>query len=99
MRRSLAWPEARGHGLVLYDPQGPSLLNPDIPAAEYAPDAREVVRVSALLLGAVVVAVGAWCASITALSWLAVLVAGFLAVMAAHTLVVYARLTIERRRA
>jgi hypothetical protein len=87
---------AREHGLVLYDPQGPYIVDPDNPETEYVPDAREYVRVTALMLGALVVAVGAWYLSITVLSWIVIVVAGFLAVMAAYTLVVYARQAIER---
>ena len=90
---------AREHGLVLYDPQGPVVVDPDEPEPqEYVPDTREVLRVTALLVGSLAVAVGAWYASITVLSWIVIVVAGFLAVMAAYTLYVYATLALERRR-
>jgi nucleotide-binding universal stress UspA family protein len=89
---------AREHGLVLYDPQGPVVIDPDEPEpTEFVPDAREVLRVIAILLGAVAVMVGAWYASITVLSWLVIVVVGFVAVMAAFTLVHYAREALERR--
>jgi hypothetical protein len=88
---------AREHGLVLYDPQGPVVIDPDRPETEYIPDAREYVRVTALLLGSLGVAAGAWYASITVLSWVVIVSAGLFALMAAWTLVAYARQAIERR--
>jgi hypothetical protein len=87
---------AREHGLVLYDPQGPVVVDPDQPETEYVPDAREIVRITALLIGALVVAVGAWYLSITVLSWIVIVVAVLFALMAAWTLVAYAREAIER---
>jgi hypothetical protein len=89
---------ARERGLVLYDPQGPVVIDPDVEETEYVPDVREFLRVMALLLGALIVIVGAWYASITVLSWIVIAVAGFLAVMAAYTLVVYVRLVIAGQR-
>ena len=89
---------AREHGLVLYDPQGPVVIDPDEPeSTEFVPDAREVLRVAALMVGSLAVAVGAWYASITVVSWIVIVIAGFLALMAAYTLVHYAREALERR--
>ena len=89
---------AREHGLVLYDPQGPDVHLPDDPPdEEFVPDAREVARVTAIGVAAVVVGVIAWLVSITVLSWIVIVVAAFVALMAASTLVVYAR--DARRRA
>jgi hypothetical protein len=70
---------AREHGLVFYDPQGSVVLDPDEVETEYVADTREVLRVTLILLGALVVAVGAWYASITVVSWLVIVVTGFLA--------------------
>jgi hypothetical protein len=90
---------AQLHGLVLYDPQGPAVIDPDQAESEYVPGAREILRLTAILVASVAVAVGAWFASITVLSWLVIVVAGFLAVMAAGTLLAYAREAGTRRRA
>lgn len=89
---------ARERGLVLYDPQGPTLYDPDDPGdATYVPNAREVARVVLLVVVDVVVAAVAWYASITIVSWVVVVVAAFLAVMGVATLVVYARDALRRR--
>jgi membrane protein YdbS with pleckstrin-like domain len=64
---------------------------------EYVPDRREVLRVMLLCLGSLVVAVGAWYVSITVVSWVVITVAGFLALMAAYTLYVYAQQARRRR--
>ncbi len=89
---------AREHGLVLYDPQGPAVLDPDDPQTEYVPDKREILRVTLICLGGLLVAVGAWYVSTTVVSRVVIAVAGFLALMAAYTLYVYARRARERRR-
>jgi hypothetical protein len=89
---------AREHGLVLYDPQGPYVLGPDDPQTEFVANKREILRVTLICLGGLLVAVGAWYASITVVSWVVIAVAGFLAVMAAYTLCVYARQAQQRRR-
>ena len=88
---------AREHGLVFYDPQGPVVLDPEDVETEYVPDKREVLRVTLILLGALGVAIGAWYASITIVSWVVIVVAGFLALMAAYTLYHYARQARDRR--
>jgi hypothetical protein len=83
---------ARKHRLILYDPQGPSIVRPDDPPeAPYVPDVREVARVALIGVGAVAAAIVAWWASITVISWLLIIVAALLALMAAGTLVHYAR--------
>jgi hypothetical protein len=89
---------AREHGLVLYDPQGPAVLDPDDPHTEYVPSKREILRVTLICLGGLLVAIGAWYASITVLSWVVIAVAGFLALMAAYTLCVYVRQAQQRHR-
>lgn len=90
---------AREHGLVLYDPQGPVVVDPDQPESEYVPDAREIVRLTAILFASVAVALGAWFASITVVSWVVIAVAALVAVMAAGTLIAYAREARARQRA
>ena len=89
---------AREHGLVFYDPQGPVVMDPEEVETEYVPDKREILRVVLLFLGSVLAAIGAWYVSITVVSWLVVVVAGFLALMAAYTLYVYARQGLQRLR-
>lgn len=87
---------ARKHRLMLYDPQGPTITGPDEPSEEpFVPDAREVTRVALIGAGAIAAAVVAWWASITVVSWIVIIVAGFLAFGAVGTLVHYA---LERRR-
>jgi hypothetical protein len=88
---------ARKHRLLLYDPQGPTITRPDDPPDEpFVPDVREVARVALIGAGAIAAALLAWWASITIVSWLVIIVAGFLAIMAVGTLLHYAH---ERRRA
>ena len=83
---------ARKHRLVLYDPQGPTVTGPDQqPEEPFVPDAREIARLTLLAAGAIAAAVVAWWASITIVSWIVIIVAGFLAVMAIGTLMHYAR--------
>jgi hypothetical protein len=89
---------ARAHGLVFYDPQGPVVVDLDDREMEYVPDKREIVRVMLICLAALVVAFGAWYTSITVLSWFVIVVAGFLALMAAYTLYVYGSQALQRRR-
>jgi hypothetical protein len=90
---------AREHGLVLYDPQGPDVSGPDDPNDRpYLPERREILRVTLICVAAILVAIGAWYASITVVSWVVIAVAGFLALMAGYTLYVYAREARERRR-
>jgi hypothetical protein len=86
---------ARLHQLVLYDPQGPSLHVPGVDAEPPPVDAREVARVAAIGLGAIGVAVAAWYLSIFIVSWVVLVIAGFMAVAAVGTLVHYA---VEARR-
>jgi hypothetical protein len=88
---------ARKHRLLLYDPQGPTITRPDdLPDEPFVADVREVARVALIGAGAIAAALLAWWVSITIVSWLVIIVAGFLAIMAVGTLVHYAR---ERRRA
>jgi hypothetical protein len=90
---------AREHRLVLYDPQGPDVSGPDdLNDEPYVPDRRETARVTLIGVAAILVAVGAWYASITVASWVVIAVAGFLALMSGYTLFVYAREARERRR-
>jgi hypothetical protein len=81
---------ARRHELVLYDPQGPSLHVPGVDEEPQPVDAREVARVAAIGIGAIGVAVAAWYFSIFVVSWVVLVVAGFLALAAVGTLVHYA---------
>ena len=91
---------ARKHKLMFYDPQGPTLRGPEPPTIEpVAPPAREVGRVTLIGVAAVLVAVGAWYASITILSGLVIVVAAFLALMSALTLVHYAHEHLKARSA
>ena len=90
---------AREHRLVLYDPQGPDVFGPDdLNDEPYVPDGRETLRVTLIGVAAILVAVGAWYASITVVSWIVIAVTGFLALMAGYTLYVHARQARERRR-
>lgn len=82
---------ARRHELVLYDPQGPNVHVPGVEDEPPAVDAREVGRVAAIGVAAVAVALAAWFASILVISWVVIVVAAFLALGAAGTLVHYAR--------
>ena len=60
-------------------------------------DAREVARVAAIGIGAIGVAVAAWYFSIFIVSWVVVVVAGFLALAAVGTLVHYAVEAVRHR--
>ena len=76
---------------MLYDPQGVKFSVPTTPIDElYVPDRPESLRVTLIGIAAILVAVGAWYASITVVSWIVIAVAGFLALMAGYTLYVYA---------
>jgi hypothetical protein len=88
---------ARAYGLILYDPQGPTVVGPDEEGTDYVPATREVVRVTLILMGALVVAAAAWYASIVFVSWIVITVAGFMALMAVYTLYAYAREALQRR--
>ena len=90
---------AKEHGLVLYDPQGPDVHLPnDRPDEPYVPDAREILRVASIGVISVAVAVGAWYASVPILSWIVIVVAGFMALMAVLGLYGDARAALKRRR-
>jgi hypothetical protein len=90
---------AKKHELVLYDPQGPDVHLPtDAPDEPYVPTAGEIVRVASIGIVAVGAAIGAWYASIPVVSWIVIVVAGFMALMAALGLVADARQALERRR-
>ena len=80
------------HELMFYDPQGPTIRGPHPPVIDpVAPNSREVARVSLIGLAAAAAAVGAWYVSITVLSWVVIVVAAFVTIMAVLTLVAYAR--------
>jgi hypothetical protein len=82
---------ARMHGLVLYDPQGPDVHPPGEERYPDTPTREEVVQAAVGGTVGLLLAVGAWILSIPVLSWILVIVGGFLAFMAAYSLIVFAR--------
>jgi hypothetical protein len=78
---------ARRHALVLFDPQGPDVHLPDDPE-EWPPFtlAAAIRALVAGLVGAVIAVVG-WVVAIPLVSGIAIVVGGFLAVMAVYTFI------------
>jgi hypothetical protein len=80
---------ARKHELVLYDPQGPDVHWGSADDEDQArPSLGEFVQAAVAGTLGLLLAVGAWLVSIPVVTWLLVVVGGFLAVAAVYTLVV-----------
>ena len=83
---------AREYDLVLYDPQGPSFHSPGVEdETPYSPTAGEFVRGVLLAAFGVLVAVVAWRLSIPVLTWILVVVGGFVSLVATFSLVAIAQ--------
>jgi hypothetical protein len=79
---------AREHELVLYDPQRPDVHGGSADEDPRRPSLQEFVQAAVAGSFGVLLAVGAWVVSIPVVTWVLVIVGGFLAVMAVYTLVV-----------
>lgn len=75
---------AHAHGLVVYDPQGPSFHSPIAEGEDtpYQPGLGEFVRATLLAAAGIVVAVLAWYASVPVVSWIVLVASGFFALVA-----------------
>lgn len=84
---------ARAHDLVLYDPQGPSFHSPadEHEAEPYVPSVGEYVRAVLLAAFGIGLALLAWKASITVLSWIVIFAGAFVALVALVGLVATAQ--------
>jgi hypothetical protein len=83
---------ARTYELVLYDPQGPNVGVPSVARDEVVrPTRGEVARTFVLAFFGVVLAAGAWILSIPILTWMLVIVGGFVTFVAIFVLVEFTR--------